>query len=172
MQALESAGIYTMCVTLGPSREICETYGKLLFLFFHIFSIDLSLPVNGSLDRSNPAWSTNLLNLYINTIDAFAKYENVLAYNVGNEVVTSVAETAVAPFIKAAARDTKAYLYVYPPGLPVLLTHVFVSSRSKNLDILIGYAAINGDRTWIDPLANYLSCDSDETAIDLFGLND
>lgn len=73
-------------------------------------SIDLSLPVNGSIDRTSPSWSTNLLDLYISTIDAFSKYDNVLAYNVGNEVVSAANETDIAPYIKAAARDVKAYL--------------------------------------------------------------
>lgn len=48
---------------------------------------------------------------YIKTIDAFSQYDNVLVYNVGNEVVTSDV-TGVAPYVKAAARDIKAYLYV------------------------------------------------------------
>jgi 1,3-beta-glucanosyltransferase GAS1 len=73
-------------------------------------SIDLSLPVNGSIDRLAPSWSTNLLNLYIQSIDAFSKYDNVLAYNVGNEVVIAPNGTAAAAYIKAAARDIKAYL--------------------------------------------------------------
>ncbi|EJD04270.1 glycoside hydrolase family 72 protein [Fomitiporia mediterranea MF3/22] len=127
MSALSGAGIYTI--------------------------IDLSLPLNGSIDRSSPAWTTNLLDLYIGTIDAFAKYDNVLAYNVGNEVITSANETATAPFIKAAARDIKAYL------------------KSKNLNILVGYAAIDADRSWLDPLANFFSCDSDADSLDIFGLN-
>ncbi|KAI5123704.1 hypothetical protein M0805_000300 [Coniferiporia weirii] len=127
MNALSNAGIYTI--------------------------IDLSLPLNGSIDRDSPSWTTNLLDLYIETIDAFAKYDNVLAYNVGNEIVTSANETAIAPFIKAAARDVKAYL------------------RSKGSNILVGYAAIDGDRSWLDPLANFLSCDSDADSLDLFGLN-
>lgn len=103
MQALSGAGIYTMCVFIR-SLLYC---GVLTTLSLRI---DLSLPVNGSLDRASPAWTTNLLDLYIETIDAFSKYDNVLAYNVGNEVVTSANETDVAPFIKAAARDVKAYL--------------------------------------------------------------
>ena len=68
--------------------------------------------MNGSIDRASPAWSTNLLDQYIATIDTFAKYDNVLAYNVGNEVITAPNATNAAAFIKAAARDTKAYLYV------------------------------------------------------------
>ncbi|KAG5352716.1 1,3-beta-glucanosyltransferase gel4 [Termitomyces sp. T112] len=120
--------------------------------------IDLALPLNGSIDRNSPSWSTNLLDQYLMTIDVFNKYDNVLAYNVGNEVVVQNA-TAVAPFVKAAARDVKAYL------------------KSKSSSILVGYTAINGPSQFRDPLANYLSCDpsntnSDSTAIDLFGLND
>ena len=75
-------------------------------------SIDLTLPVNGSIDRASPAWTNNLLDSYIATIDAFSKYDNVLAYNVGNEVVIAANGTDAAAFIKAAARDTKAYLSV------------------------------------------------------------
>ncbi|KAI6133406.1 carbohydrate-binding module family 43 protein/Glycoside hydrolase family 72 protein [Pisolithus croceorrhizus] len=120
--------------------------------------IDLSLPLNGSIDSSSPAWTTNLLDLYLETVNAFAKYDNVLAFNVGNEVVTQSNETAAATFVKAAARDVKAYL------------------NSIKSSALIGYAAIDGDASWIVPLANYLSCDpsgsnSGATAIDLYGLN-
>jgi hypothetical protein len=66
--------------------------------------------LNGSINARNPTWSSNLLNQYITTIDAFSKYDNVLAYNVGNEVITALNATGATPFIKAAARDTKAYL--------------------------------------------------------------
>ncbi|KAF8078249.1 glycoside hydrolase family 72 protein [Lyophyllum atratum] len=132
MTALSSAGIYTI--------------------------IDLALPLNGSIDRIVPSWSTNILDQYINTIDAFSKYDNVLAFNVGNEVVVNNG-TAVAPFVKAAARDVRAYL------------------NSKSFSVLVGYAAINGPSNFRDPLANYLSCDlsggnKDSTAIDIYGLND
>ncbi|KAF9478693.1 glycoside hydrolase family 72 protein [Pholiota conissans] len=120
--------------------------------------IDLALPLNGSIDRTSPSWSTNILDQYTNTIDAFSKYDNVLAFNVGNEVVVSNA-TQVAPYVKAAARDIRAYL------------------TSKGSSALVGYAAINGASDFRGSLANYLSCDlagnnADTTAIDLYGLND
>jgi hypothetical protein len=120
-------------------------------------SIDLSLPSNGSVDRLSPTWSSNLLDQYLETIDAFSKYDNVLAFNVGNEAITSNT-TSVAPFIKAAARDIKAYL------------------NSKKLPMLVGYAHIDGAQDFRSNVANYLSCDpsgqnSPSTAIDLFGLN-
>ncbi|ESK98183.1 glycoside hydrolase family 72 protein [Moniliophthora roreri MCA 2997] len=131
MQALSDAGIYTI--------------------------IDLSLPLNGSIDRVNPSWSTNILNQYINTIDAFSKYDNVLGYNVANEAVLSDG-TGISPYVKAAARDIRAYL------------------NSKSSSALVGYAAIDGDPSWRNALANYLACDpsgsnSDATAIDIYGLN-
>lgn len=109
-----------------------------------MFRIDLSLPVNGSIgecftderkfprtqgrsvDRSAPSWTTNLLDLYVTTIDAFSKYQNVLGYHVGNEVVITPDGTGAAAFVKAAARDVKAYLYVRGPPL---LERVFTSRR-------------------------------------------
>ncbi|KAI0301302.1 glycoside hydrolase family 72 protein [Russula brevipes] len=121
--------------------------------------LDLSLPLNGSIDRTAPAWTTNLLDVYLRTVDAFLGFDNILVFNIGNEVVITPNTTVAAPFVKAAARDLKAYL------------------ASKSSSALVGYAAINGDSTWIDPLANYLSCDpsggnSGNTAIDIYGLND
>ncbi|KAG8957819.1 1,3-beta-glucanosyltransferase gas1, partial [Tulasnella sp. 408] len=120
--------------------------------------LDLALPVNGSIDRASPAWTTNLLDLYLGTVDAFSKYDNVLAYNVGNEVVTSPAETIAAPFIKAAARDVKAYL------------------KSKGSSALVSFSSTDGSDgaaavSWRTALAEYLACDTDATSIDLYGLN-
>ncbi|KAJ7906667.1 hypothetical protein B0H13DRAFT_2662702 [Mycena leptocephala] len=61
----------------------------------------------------------------LRVIDAFSKYDNLLAFNVGNEVLTTDA-TNTAPFIKAAARDIKAYL-------------TLIGSSA-----LVGYADIDG----------------------------
>ncbi|KAF8209896.1 hypothetical protein K438DRAFT_1960117 [Mycena galopus ATCC 62051] len=48
-----------------------------------------------SIDAIKPTWSTHLQDESIKTIDAFSKYGNVLAYNVGNEVFISSATNAV-----------------------------------------------------------------------------
>jgi Glucanosyltransferase len=79
-------------------------------------------------------WTSNLLDSYIATINAFSHYDNILAYNVGNEVVTAPNETNAAPFIKAAARDIKAYLSVH--FVPILtrslmLAFILETPRSR-----------------------------------------
>ncbi|KAF7350284.1 1,3-beta-glucanosyltransferase [Mycena venus] len=125
MQALSSAGIYVI--------------------------LDLTLPLNGSIDTTLPAWSTNTLDQYLRTIDAFEKYDNVLAYNVGNEVMTPTA-TQAAPFLVAAARDIRAYL------------------NSISSSALVGYAAIDGPASFVDNEADFLAC-SESASIDIFGLN-
>lgn len=115
------------------------------------FSIDLSLPVNGSIDRLSPAWSTNLLDLYINTIDVFSKYDNVLAYNVGNEVVIAPEGTDAAAFIKAAARDVKAYLFVLTllSKTSSFLTFVFLAPPSLRARSLVMPPSTVTIRGWI-----------------------
>lgn len=107
--------------------------------------------------------------MYIGTIEAFSKYDNVLAYNVGNEVANSNVTTVVAPFVKAAARDVKGTLL-----RPLRITNhpnLAAYLKSKNLPQLVGYAAVDAPDTWRLPLANYLSCGSEADAIDIYGLN-
>ncbi|WWC91420.1 uncharacterized protein L201_006366 [Kwoniella dendrophila CBS 6074] len=115
--------------------------------------LDVSLPLNGSIDRSSPSWSTNLLNEYISTIDAFRNYDNILGFNIGNEVITQVSNTNAGPYVKAAARDIKAYL------------------KSVGSSSLVGYSATDGDADFRNSLAEYLTCGSEDITVDLYGLN-
>ena len=69
MTALETAGIYVIA-DLGP-------------------------PLNGSINRATPSWDVSLLNEYLVTINSLV-YPNLLAVNVGNEVVTSTANSDAA----------------------------------------------------------------------------
>nr|ODN88560.1 1,3-beta-glucanosyltransferase [Cryptococcus depauperatus CBS 7841]ODN92877.1 1,3-beta-glucanosyltransferase [Cryptococcus depauperatus CBS 7855] len=127
MKALSNAGIYVL--------------------------LDLSLPLNGSIDRSSPSWSTNLLDQYIATINAFKGYDNILGFNVGNEVINLATNTNAAPYVKAAARDIKAYL------------------KSIGSSALVGYAAVDGEADFRNSLAKYMTCGGDDVAVDIYGLN-
>lgn len=118
--------------------------------------LDLALPLNGSINRAQPTWDVGLLDLYAETLDVFLRYDNLLAVNVANEVVTQSSNSVAAPFIKAAVRDIKAYL------------------RSKNSKVLVSYSSTDGPAgvdEWRDMLAHYLTCGSAATSVDLYGLN-
>ncbi len=106
---------------------ILSSTPSLLLSLASTHSLDLSLPLNGSIDRSSPSWSTSLFSSYLTTINAFLPYNNILAFNVGNEVVNLPSNTNAAPFVKAAARDVKAYLKEVGSG------------------VLVGYASVDGD---------------------------
>lgn len=87
-------------------------------------------------------------------MDAFAKFDNTLGFFVGNEVIATNNQSLAAPFIKAAARDMKAY------------------RASKGYrEIPVGYSA--ADIAELRPmLQNYLACGTNSSeAIDFFGLN-
>ncbi|KAF8209930.1 Glucanosyltransferase-domain-containing protein [Mycena galopus ATCC 62051] len=134
--------------------------------------LDLALPLNGSIDTTKPTWSTNLQDEYMKIIDVFSKYDNVLTYNVGNEVLTSSATNAV-PFIKAAARN-----YLARSHLTLLVLsrcrptspHLFFAFADMYIDIssplstsisssaFVGYADIDGTSDIGDVMADYLSC--------------
>ncbi|CAE6471303.1 unnamed protein product [Rhizoctonia solani] len=153
--------------------------------------IDLSLPLNGSINRAAPSWTTNLQGLYTNTIDAFAKYNNVLSYNVANEVINLANNTHTAPFIKAAARDIKAYLKSKGSSALVGYSTVDASAIRDNViqyltcdkeetsvdvcvlcrfSLLVGYSTVDASAIR-DNVIQYLTCDKEETSVDIVGLN-
>jgi hypothetical protein len=72
----------------------------------------------------------------------------VLSYNVANEVINLPNNTHTAPFIKAAARDIKAYL------------------KSKGLSALVGYSTVDASLIR-DNVVQYLTCDKAETSVDV-----
>jgi hypothetical protein len=87
-------------------------------------------------------------------MDAFANYTNTLGFFVGNEVIALNNQSLAAPYVKAAARDLKAY------------------RNSKGYrNIPVGYSA--ADIAELRPmLQNYLACGTNASeSIDMFGLN-
>jgi hypothetical protein len=64
-----------------------------------------------AVDRNNPQWTSSLYDCMSKKIDAFQKYNNVLAFAVGNEVWVQGADTyGIASVLKAAVRDMKSYI--------------------------------------------------------------
>jgi hypothetical protein len=64
-----------------------------------------------AIDRNSPQWTSSLYDCMSKKIDTFQKYENVLAFSVGNEVWEQGADTyGIASALKAAVRDMKSYI--------------------------------------------------------------
>ncbi|KAF2144473.1 carbohydrate-binding module family 43 protein [Aplosporella prunicola CBS 121167] len=114
---------------------------------------DLSSP-GKSIDRSDAAWNDELYARYTAVIDAMAKYNNTLGFFAGNEVSNSPNNTDASAFVKAAVRDSKAYI------------------KAKGYRTIgVGYAT-NDDADIRENMANYFNCGDDEASrIDFWGYN-
>lgn len=113
---------------------------------------DLSNP-HASINRDDPAWNTDLYQTYTGVIDALQKYDNVMGFFAGNEVSNKPSNTNASAFVKAAVRDSKAYIKAkgYRP-------------------IGVGYAT-NDDADIRDDLKDYFNCGKPEESIDFWGYN-
>lgn len=113
---------------------------------------DLGQP-NLSINREDPAWTTDLYDRYTAVVDALAPYNNVIGFFAGNEVPNNLSYTESAAFVKAAVRDTKAYI------------------KSKNYHSMgVGYAA-DDDATVRAQVAAYMNCGNTADSIDFWGYN-
>lgn len=114
MKALDDAGIYVL--------------------------LDVSLPLNGSIDRASPTWDTSLLDEYMRTINVFNRYSNILGYNIGNEVVnvpnnTNAARAYPAPQPATSLQDlTLAQPLSRPP--PATPRHTSAASTRRRLSAM------------------------------------
>ena len=100
------------------------------------------------------SWNQTQFNAYAKVMDTFQSYDNTLGFFVGNEVIAFANQSLAAPYVKAAARDLKAY------------------RNSKGYrDIPVGYSA--ADISELRPmLQDYLACGTNASeSIDMFGLN-
>ncbi len=126
MQALADAGIY-------------------LFL-------DLANPAT-AINRASPTWNTIQFAEYASVIDAFSSYPNTAGYFAGNEVANTLGNINAMPYVKAAVRDSKAYM------------------KARGLrQIPVGYAGADV----IDVrqgIMDYLACGDSSERVDFFGLN-
>jgi hypothetical protein len=113
---------------------------------------DLSNP-SFSINRNEPEWTTDLFASYAAVIDEMAPYSNTLGFFAGNEVSNQKNNTAASAFVKAAVRDSKAYI------------------KTKGYRAIgVGYAT-NDDAEIRLNLANYFNCGDASSAIDFWGYN-
>lgn len=123
----------------------------------HIYVVaDLSEP-GISIDSNDPSWDVPLYQRYTGVIDSLAKYNNVLGFFAGNEVVSAANQTEAAAFVKAAVRDSKTY----------------IKSQGYRSSLGVGYAT--ADVPSRDFLADYFACQPGDagngTSIDFWGYN-
>lgn len=119
-----------------------------IYLFLDLDTFDTAI------NQNKPTWTDEQYSAFAKVMDAFAKYENMAGFFVGNEVISTTAGATAAPYILAAVADMKRY------------------RDSKNYrKIPIGYSA--ADIAELRPmLQNYLVCHKDEeNRVDFFALN-
>ncbi|SPN97739.1 probable beta(1-3)glucanosyltransferases [Cephalotrichum gorgonifer] len=118
--------------------------------------LDVNTP-KYSINRADPYLSYNgayLQNIFA-TIDMFAKYDNVLAFFSGNEVINEEPGTTVsAPYVKAVTRDMRNYI-----------------KARKYRQIPVGYSAADVAENRMQT-AHYFNCGPDEVRSDFFAFND
>ncbi|ODQ79188.1 carbohydrate-binding module family 43 protein [Babjeviella inositovora NRRL Y-12698] len=114
--------------------------------------LDLSEP-DLSINRESPSWTIELYNRYTSVVDMFANYTNTLGFFAGNEVTNNNTNTDASAFVKAALRDTKAY----------------IKSKSYR-SIPVGYSS-NDDADTRVAIADYFVCGSDDEKADFYGIN-
>ncbi|RYP18891.1 hypothetical protein DL765_003679 [Monosporascus sp. GIB2] len=114
----------------------------------------VDLPSPGMvINRIYPEWTMQMFYNWSATIDAFAGYDNTLAFTVGNEVIVDTDTSVVAPYVKAAVRDLKAF-----------------RERRGYRAIPLAYTA--NDSVFVRKVtAEYFACGDPSEAIELFGVN-
>jgi hypothetical protein len=114
--------------------------------------LDVNNPLY-SINRYDPAPSYNseYLQSVFATIDAFAQYDNTLAFFSGNEVINNfVNSTLSAPYVKATTRDMRQYI-----------------KDRKYRAIPVGYSAADVSENRMQ-LAQYMNCGTDDERSDFF----
>ena len=109
---------------------------------------------NEYLEATKQSYNDVYLQSVFSTVDAFAKYDNLLLFFSGNEVINNNKTTFVAPYVKAVTRDVRQYI------------------KSMNYrQIPVGYAATDVEENrW--QMAQYMNCGADDVRSDFFAFND
>lgn len=148
MAAAGTNTIRTYAIDTSADHDACM---KLLDEHGIYVVSDLSEPKT-SINRDDPAWNVELFDRYKAVVDSLQKYSNVIGFFAGNEVSNNASNTGASAFVKAAVRDTKAYI-----------------AEKGYRTMGVGYAS-NDDADIRVEISEYFNCDGD-SAIDFWGYN-
>lgn len=137
--------------SINPDADHSECMQMLQDAGIYVIS-DLGSPTV-AINRADPAWNVELLQRYQAVVDSLAQYSNVVGFFAGNEVPNNSSNTGAAAYVKAAVRDTKAYI------------------KQKGYRWMgVGYAA-SDDVNILYPEAEYFNCGNQTDAVDFWGFN-
>ncbi|KAF2458692.1 Glucanosyltransferase-domain-containing protein [Lineolata rhizophorae] len=150
MEELGANAIRVYHVDPDADHDDCmQTFAeKGIWMFIDLDTFDTQI------EQIDPHWNETQYDAFAKVMDTFHIYDNVAGFFVGNEVITTGNGSSAAPYVKAAARDMKAY-----------------RDDQDYRKIPIGYSA--ADIATLRPmLQNYFACGDDESeSLDFFGLN-
>lgn len=149
LQALGTNAIRVYAISTDQNHDACMQL--LQNAGIYVFS-DLSQP-SQSINRDDPTWDDELYSRYVSVVDTLAPYSNVIGFFAGNEVSNRANNTDASAFVKAAVRDTKAYI-----------------KQKGYRSIPVGYAT-NDDASIREDLADYFNCGDQSNAVDFWGYN-
>ncbi|EGS17537.1 1,3-beta-glucanosyltransferase-like protein [Thermochaetoides thermophila DSM 1495] len=149
LKALRTNAIRTYAI--DPTADHDECMKLLDEAGIYVIS-DLSEPTL-SINRDDPRWDVDLYKRYTAVVDSLSKYSNVIGFFAGNEVTNNNTNTQASAYVKAAVRDTKAYI-----------------KKNVNRWMGVGYAA-NDDPDIREDIAHYFNCGDQDDAIDFWGYN-
>ncbi|KAH3995112.1 hypothetical protein HBI56_237450 [Parastagonospora nodorum] len=140
---------------IDPTKNHDDCMSQLASAGIYVIA-DLGEP-STSIISDDPEWDVTLYKRYTGVVDALSKYKNVIGFFAGNENVSANNQTAAAAFVKAAVRDTKAY----------------IANQNYRKTLGVGYAT--ADVPSRNELAHYFACEpgneGNKTSIDFWGYN-
>ncbi|KAK3359460.1 Glucanosyltransferase-domain-containing protein [Lasiosphaeria hispida] len=149
LQALRTNTIRTYAI--NPTADHSECMKLLDDAGIYVIS-DLSEP-SLSVNRDDPQWNVDLYERYTSVVKELSQYSNVIGFFAGNEVTNNNTNTPASAYVKAAVRDTKAYI-----------------KDNVGRWMGVGYAA-NDDPEIRTHIADYFNCGDVDAAIDYWGYN-
>lgn len=147
---INAVRIYSVDNTKDHDACMSELADAGIYLMLDVNTPDYSI----NREDPHPSYNDVYLQHVFATVDAFAKYDNLMLFFSGNEVINDKDTTRSAPYVKAVTRDIRQYI------------------RARGYrNIPVGYSAADVKENRAE-MAAYMNCGSDEERSDFFAIND